>query len=95
MERGTPDKVYGGHSLVNCPTTCGPKERGGLGILDPECFARVLRLQWFWFQWKHKERAWNGLDLRCHRRDRDPVHGVHGSRFMRWENSAILDIIVD
>lgn len=39
--------------------------------MDRERFARVLRLRWLWFKWKHKERAWNGLDLPCDRRDRD------------------------
>jgi hypothetical protein len=46
----TPDKVYGGHSLVNWPTTCLPKIKGGLGVLDLERFARALRLRWLWFQ---------------------------------------------
>lgn len=32
----TPDKVYGGHSLVNWPTTCLPKNKGGLGVLELE-----------------------------------------------------------
>jgi hypothetical protein len=52
-----PDKVYGGHSLINWPTTCLPKEKGGLGISDLERFARALRLRWLWFQWKQKDRA--------------------------------------
>lgn len=30
----TPDKVCGGHSLINWPTNCLPKNKGGLGILD-------------------------------------------------------------
>lgn len=51
----TPDKVYGGHSLVNWATACRPKEKGGLGILDLERFIRALRLRWLWFKWKHKE----------------------------------------
>jgi hypothetical protein len=67
----TPDKVYGGHSLVNWPTTCRPKIKGGLGILELERFSRALRLRWLWLQWKHKERAWNQLDLPCDERDRD------------------------
>jgi hypothetical protein len=65
----TPDKVYGGHSLVNWPTVCRPKIKGGLGVLDLERFARALRLRWLWFQWKHKERAWCELDLPCDGRD--------------------------
>jgi hypothetical protein len=47
------------------------QEKGGLGILDLECFARALRLRWLWFQWKHRERAWNDLDLPVDSRDRD------------------------
>jgi hypothetical protein len=54
----TPDKVYGGHSLINWPTTCLPKEKGGLGISDLERFARALRLRWLWFQWKQKDRGY-------------------------------------
>jgi hypothetical protein len=67
----TLDKVYNGHSLVNWPTTCRPKIKGGLGILDLERFSRALRLRWLWFQWKHKERAWNELDLPCDAHDHD------------------------
>jgi hypothetical protein len=67
----TPDKVYGGHSLVNWPTACRPKIKGGLGVLDLERFARALRLRWLWFQWKHKERAWCELGLPCDGRDHE------------------------
>ena len=67
----TPDKVYGGHSIVNWPTSRRPKIKGGLGILDLERFARALRLRWLWFQWCQKERAWNKLELPCDGRDRD------------------------
>jgi hypothetical protein len=67
----TPDKVYGGHSIVNWPTSCRPKIKGGLGILDLERFARALRLRWLWFQWRQKDRAWNKLELPCDSRDRD------------------------
>jgi hypothetical protein len=67
----TPDKVYGGHSLVNWPTSCRPKPKGGLGILDLERFACALRLRWLWFQWRYKDRAWTGLDLPCDSKDRD------------------------
>ena len=67
----TPDKVYGGHSIINWTTSCHPKIKGELGILDLECFARALRLRWLWFQWRQKERAWNKLELPCDGRDRD------------------------
>jgi hypothetical protein len=46
LRRGeTPDRVYGGHSIINWPTSCRPKIKGGLGILDLERFARALRLR--------------------------------------------------
>jgi hypothetical protein len=67
----TPDKVYGGHSIINWPTTCRPKEIGGLGVLDLKCFARALRLRWLWYQWKHRDRAWSNLDLPVDTRDKD------------------------
>lgn len=67
----TPDKVYRGHSLVNWKTSCRPKNKGGLGILELERFSRALRMRWLWFKWKHKDRAWNALELPCDNRDRD------------------------
>jgi hypothetical protein len=39
------EKVNGGHCLVNWPTTCAPRNFGGLGILDLERFVRALRLR--------------------------------------------------
>jgi hypothetical protein len=65
----TLDKVYGGHSLVNWPTSCFSEIKGGLGILELERFTRALRLRWLWFQWKHKDRAWNEVELPCDWRD--------------------------
>ena len=56
---------------MNWPTTCRPKDKGGLGILDLERFAQALRLRWLWFKWKHKDRAWNGLEVPCDRQDHD------------------------
>jgi hypothetical protein len=57
-----PEKVSGGHCLVNWPTTCAPRDLGGLGILDLERFARALRLRWLWIKWQHPARPWVGLD---------------------------------
>jgi hypothetical protein len=65
----TPDNVNSGHSLINWPITCLPKQKGGLGILDLERFARALRLRWLWFKWKEKDRAWNKLDIPCDKKD--------------------------
>ena len=72
MWRGeSPDKVSGGHSLLNWPTTCLPKTEGGLGISDLERFSRALRLRWLWFKWKQKQRAWNNLEIPCDKVDRN------------------------
>ena len=56
-----PDRVSGGHSPINWPTTCLPKEKGGLGILDLDRFTRALRLRWLWFQWKQKKQSLDKL----------------------------------
>jgi hypothetical protein len=66
-----PEKVSGGHCLVNWPTTCAPRDLGGLGILDLERFARALRLRWLWIKWQHPARPWVGLDTPCDSTDRD------------------------
>jgi hypothetical protein len=66
-----PDKVSGGHCLVNWPTVCTPKKLGGLGILDLERFVQDLRLRWLWFKWKQADRPWTGLDIPCDKTDRD------------------------
>lgn len=57
--------------MVNWPTSCRPKNKGGLGILELKRFTRALRLRWLWFQWTHKDRAWNALELPCDGRDAD------------------------
>jgi hypothetical protein len=58
-----PEKVSGGHCLVNWPTTCTPRALGGLGILDLERLARALRLRWYWYKWKDDGRPWSRLDI--------------------------------
>jgi hypothetical protein len=92
----TPDKVYGGHSLINWPTTCLPKQKGGLGISDLERFARALRLRWLWFQWKQKDRAWNGLDIPCDEYDRhlfnaSTIVSVRNGKTASFWNSSWLN----
>jgi hypothetical protein len=66
-----PEKVSGGHYLVNWLTTCAPRDLGGLGILDLEHFVCALRLRWLWFKWEHMQRPWAGLDIPCDSTDRD------------------------
>jgi hypothetical protein len=48
-----------------------PKNKGGLGILDLERFARALRLRWLWLQWTNRDKAWTGLQLPCDKADVD------------------------
>jgi hypothetical protein len=69
-----PEKVNGGHCLVNWPTVCTPKDLGAPGVLDLEQLARALRLRWCWFQWKHEDRPWNGLDIPCDKYDMELFH---------------------
>jgi hypothetical protein len=66
-----PEVCSGGHCLINWPTTCLPKSKGGLGILDLERFARGLRLRWLWLRWKSKDRAWTAMKLPCDSTDED------------------------
>jgi hypothetical protein len=67
----SPEFCSGGHCLINWSTTCLPKNRGGLGILDLERFARALRLRWLWLRWTVKEKAWAGMPLPCDKVDVD------------------------
>lgn len=50
--RETQDKVYGGELANDLPTK---EKKGGLAILDLECFARALRLRWCRISQKVKE----------------------------------------
>jgi hypothetical protein len=40
--------ISSGKCKVNRTKTTLPNEQGGLGVLDLEKFARVLRLRWLW-----------------------------------------------
>jgi hypothetical protein len=88
-----PEKVSGGHCLVNCPTTCALRIFGGLGILDLERFARALRLRWLWFRWQHVQRPWAGLTIPCDSTDRDLFHAStivtvgKGDKVMFWHSN--------
>jgi hypothetical protein len=61
----------GGHCLINWSITCLPKNKGGLGILDLDRFARGLRLRWMWLRWKSKDRPWTAMILPCDKIDED------------------------
>jgi hypothetical protein len=65
------DSCSGGHCLINWATICLPKNKGGLGILDLERFARALRLRWLWLRWTNRDKAWTGLQLPCDKADVD------------------------
>ena len=42
------EQANGGHCLVNWKQVLLPKELGGLGVLDLDCFGRALILRWLW-----------------------------------------------
>jgi hypothetical protein len=69
-----PDKVSGGHCLANWQSVTKPKEKGGLGIVDLEKFARALRVRWLWLDWQQQNRLWKGLPLPCDQTDRALFH---------------------
>jgi hypothetical protein len=58
---GDLDKVSGGHCLVKWKNCTRPKKCEGLGIKDPDCFGRALRLRWMWFNWDSQDIPWKGL----------------------------------
>lgn len=51
--------------MVNWRWICSPKEFGGLGIKNLECYGRALRLRWLWFQWDDTDRPWKGSATPC------------------------------
>jgi hypothetical protein len=56
-------QLHGGKCKVSWTRVCRPLRRGGLGILDLECFGRALRLRWLWFQWKVLDKVCAGSEL--------------------------------
>jgi hypothetical protein len=56
-----PDKVKGGHCLVNWRTCTRPRKLGGLGIKDLDKINRALRLKWLWHHWDVKEKPEKNL----------------------------------
>jgi hypothetical protein len=65
------DKVSEGKCKVNQKVVCRPKDKGGLGIIELEKFARALRLRWPWLLWKDASKAWIGNDHPCDEADMD------------------------
>lgn len=59
------DKVSGGKCEVNRDLVCKPKDKGGLGVLNVDKFAKALRLRWFWFEWTDKSKPWIGMGAPC------------------------------
>lgn len=54
-----------GKCKVNWKRVCSPIKMGGLGILDLDKFARVLRLRWLWFEWDCPDKPWVGMPPPC------------------------------
>lgn len=54
-----------GKCKINWTQTRVPTASGGLGILNLEKFARVLRLRWLWHEWKSPDKAWVGSGTPC------------------------------
>ena len=48
-------EANGGHFLLAWPKVCMPKELGGLGILDLQCFSLALRVRWLWLGTKEMQ----------------------------------------
>jgi hypothetical protein len=90
--KGT-DSCSGGHCLVCWDHIKRPKQVGGLGVLDLECFSRALRLRWLWFEWVEPNRPWVGSEVPCNEIDRQLFRGStivtvgNGQRASFWDSS--------
>lgn len=90
-----PEACSGGHCLINWSTTCQPKNKGGLGILNLERFARALRIRWLWMRWKNRDKAWIGLQSPCDKIDEElfnastVVNVGNGRTTSFWKSSWI------
>lgn len=60
----------GGKCFVNWKKCCSPKNLGGLGVKDIECFNCALRLHWAWLEWSSDPRPWHGTPIPCDQTDR-------------------------
>lgn len=87
------ENANGGHCLVCWPKVKRPKELGGLGVLDLECFSRALRLRWLWFEWTDIDRPWVGTETPCSEIDKQlfrlctAVTIGNGERARFWESA--------
>lgn len=89
------DKVSGGKCKVNWDLVCKPKNKGGLGVLNLNKFAKALRLRWLWFEWKDKSKPWIGMEVPCTEDDRHffaaaTTVTVGNGRTARFWNSSWL-----
>jgi hypothetical protein len=64
------ENASGGHCLVRWEKVKRPKQLGGLGVLDLECFIRALRLRWLWYEWVEPDRPWVGSEVPCSESDK-------------------------
>ena len=46
-----------------------PKRKGGPRCFRPREICKGIKVEWLWFKWKHKNRAWNNLDTPCDKTD--------------------------
>uniref|UniRef100_J3NC32 Reverse transcriptase domain-containing protein n=1 Tax=Oryza brachyantha TaxID=4533 RepID=J3NC32_ORYBR len=65
------ETVNGGHCLVAWDAVCMPKQLGGLGIKDINCFGKALRLKWAVLAKIQKDRPWATLSKYQHDRQLD------------------------
>ena len=65
------NKVSGGQCKVNWEIVCSPMDRGGLGVLNLNKFARALWLCWPWLLWNDPSKAWTGNDHPCGKADKN------------------------
>ena len=81
--------------MINWPTTCLPKEKGEIGIMELERFTRALRLRWLWYRCKQKERAWSNLEVPCDKTDHELFNATtivkigDGKTALFWSSSWI------